>query len=389
MENNLTVFNNEQFGDLRITKINGVDTFNLSDVCFCLGYTKKNSDGKLHLRKDKIENICETLDIKGVSLSDTKYIITKTIDFENTYINEEDFYDFCLESKAKHARVFRKWVTTEVLPSIRQNGGYIKDGASEIQVDKLTKYSLPKLKYTFKTENIEQIHTMYQDVKEFYRYKVRDTDFRVKMMKNIEQGLKDRIDIYRGDSKHIALITICDDLIKIIKEDKESLRLKVSGGQKAYKTRTINNQGRLISEQDEIIKEQQYKLDFLDPDIEEFTMVKKHPFSTNYMTKTIIDDYGKLRTVTSDEYRNWQNSFPNYAIANEDHIDWDRKIYLWLRFDALERFDADNMIKSFQDQLARQYNANDNNVQIREATINKVVKSYGEGRIYYIIRNVD
>jgi len=47
------------------------------------------------------------------------------------------------------------------------------------------------------------------------------------------------------------------------------------------------------------------------------------------------------------------------------------------------------MCKSAIDQIARQYNANDGNVQIREATINKIVKSYGEGRIYYIIRNVD
>jgi len=47
------------------------------------------------------------------------------------------------------------------------------------------------------------------------------------------------------------------------------------------------------------------------------------------------------------------------------------------------------MIKSFQDQLARFYGANDNNVQIREATINKVVKSYSEGKIYYIIKNVE
>jgi len=272
MENNnndVTIFNSDVFGKLRIKKINGVDTFNISDICFGLGYTSL-AKGKLYLYKKRIVNICETLGIKGFDTASNLFEITKDIDYENTYINEDSFYDLCLESDAKNARVFRKWVTLDVLPSIRQNGGYIKDNATEIQVDKLTKYSLPKLKNTFKTENIELIHNTYQDVKEFYKYKVRDTEFRVKMMKNIEQGLKDRIDIYRGDSKHIALITICDDLIKIIKEDKESLRLKVSGGQKAYKTRTINNQGRLISEQDEIIKEQQYKLDFLDPDIEEF-----------------------------------------------------------------------------------------------------------------------
>ena len=107
------------------------------------------------------------------------------------------------------------------------------------------------------------------------------------------------------------------------------------------------------------------------------------------MTKTIIDDNGKMKTVTSDEYRRWQNNFPNEVISHEEHIDWNSKIYIWLRFDAIESMDCDNMCKSIIDQIARFYNANDNNVQIREATINKVVKSYGEGQIYYIIRNVE
>jgi len=137
MENNnnnndmLQIFNSEQFGKLRIAKINDKDTFNLSDVCFGLGYTK--SDGrKLYLRKDNIENICETLDIKGLSLDDRdEFEILKDIDFDNTYITEDAFYDLCLESKAKHARPFRKWVTSDVLPSINKHGAYMTEEVIE------------------------------------------------------------------------------------------------------------------------------------------------------------------------------------------------------------------------------------------------------------------
>jgi len=391
--NNLTVFNNEQFGDLRITKINGVDTFNLSDVCFCLGYTKKNSDGKLHLRKDKIENICETLDIKGVSLSDTKYIITKTIDFENTYINEEDFYDFCLESKAKHARIFRKWVTTEVLPSIRQNGGYIKDGASEIQVDKLTKYSLPKLKYTFKTENIEQIHTMYQDVKEFYRYKVRDTDFRIKVMKNIEQGLKDRIDIYSGDSKHIALITICDDLIKIIKEDRDELRARISGGKMSQKTRVINNQVKMINEKNEELFKLENKISSMCPSIDDYMCIPVHGLSNNSLYETVKNDYtGKDITVKTYQYKKWLQEFPNDCLIPKEelNVDWDKPIMLLYKFDCKKAFDVNNLEKSATDTiLTKFYGENDNIVDKTVIERNKDVEEYRDGKIYICIKNVE
>jgi len=171
--------------------------------------------------------------------------------------------------------------------------------------------------------------------------------------------------------------------------DKAKYQNKRNGGIKSSKTKEIDKQGRLISEQDEIIREQQNKLDFLDPDIEEFTVVDCHGFSCNYMVKNIIDDYGKLRTVTSDEYRNWQNRFPNEAISHEEHIDWSKKIYLWLRFDAVERTDTDNLIKTFQDQISKYYGASDGNVQIREATVNKIVSSFKDGKIYYIIKNID
>ncbi len=131
-------FEKEGLGKIKIAKLNDKLIFNLHDSCFNLGYTKKNGLGKIYLRKDKIENICESLDIKGVSLGDTSKIrITENIDFKNTWLNEKDFYALCLESHAKNAKPFREWVTGEVLPSIRKTGQY------KIGEDK-PKYKLPK-----------------------------------------------------------------------------------------------------------------------------------------------------------------------------------------------------------------------------------------------------
>lgn len=96
----------------------------LGEVCRCLGYTKQ-AKGNTYLRKDKIQNICESLKIKGLSSSDNFENVTLDTDFDNTRITEDALYDLILESKAKNARKFRKWITAEILPSIRMTGGYI------------------------------------------------------------------------------------------------------------------------------------------------------------------------------------------------------------------------------------------------------------------------
>lgn len=124
-------FEKNGIGKIRVALLNNEPLFNLYDTCFNLGYTKKNRLGKFYLRKDKIQNICESLDITGVSPSDTNKIIINTdTDFEDTWITEQNFYDLCLESHAKNARPFRRWVTSDVLPCIRKDGAYISEKAN-------------------------------------------------------------------------------------------------------------------------------------------------------------------------------------------------------------------------------------------------------------------
>lgn len=122
--NELKVFSNTEFGNLSVSNTDDGIYFYLGEICKCLGYTKQ-AKGSTYLRKDKIVNICESLEIKGLSSSDNFEIITLETDFNNTKITEDSLYDLILESKAKNARKFRKWITMEVLPQIRQTGGYI------------------------------------------------------------------------------------------------------------------------------------------------------------------------------------------------------------------------------------------------------------------------
>lgn len=139
MENKLMTFKNDELGQIRIAVLDGEPIFNLYDTCFNLGYVRtiKVKDKEYEqIRKDLITKTCESLDISGLATDWITFKITYAdrdkIDFENTWIDEQSFYDLCLESKAKHARAFRRWVTGEVLPSIRKTGSYsIKE--SDIQ----------------------------------------------------------------------------------------------------------------------------------------------------------------------------------------------------------------------------------------------------------------
>lgn len=133
--NELRIFSNTDFGKLTVSKADDTIYFLLGEVCKYLGYTKQ-AKGNTYLRKDKIVNICESLKIKGLSPSDNFEIITVDTDFENTMITEDALYDLILESKAKNARKFRKWVTLEVLPQIRQTGGYIETDREAEFIDK-------------------------------------------------------------------------------------------------------------------------------------------------------------------------------------------------------------------------------------------------------------
>ncbi|ADQ40216.1 phage antirepressor protein [Caldicellulosiruptor acetigenus I77R1B] len=126
-ENQLSIFENPEFGKLRvIVKDNGTIFFNLQDVAWGLKYVKKAKE-RLYLRKDRIANICKSLGITVVVQSGQPIEIAPDLDFEQLYIPEDGLYELAFESHASGARKFRKWVTQEVLPTIRQTGAYIKD----------------------------------------------------------------------------------------------------------------------------------------------------------------------------------------------------------------------------------------------------------------------
>lgn len=112
----VTVFKNPvhpEFGNLRTIEINGEPWFVGKDVAAALGYTKERNALDKHVDKDDALK-------RGVtdSMGRTQQM---------TIINESGLYSLILSSKLPSAKEFKHWVTSEVLPSIRKNGAYIRN----------------------------------------------------------------------------------------------------------------------------------------------------------------------------------------------------------------------------------------------------------------------
>ena len=117
METNIQIFTSENFGEIRTCQVNNQIMFVGKDVATALGYAKPQNALATHVdREDK-----STAPIQG-----TAYETRVTL------INESGLYSLILSSKLPQAKAFKRWVTSEVLPQIRQTGGYIplkdKDG---------------------------------------------------------------------------------------------------------------------------------------------------------------------------------------------------------------------------------------------------------------------
>lgn len=115
--NNLEIFKNSDFGELRTIKDeNGEPWFVGKDVAKALGFTNTRDAIRTHVFEED----------KGVDLVDTLGGRQKM-----TVVNESGLYALVFGSQLKDAKKFKHWVTSEVLPAIRKHGAYMTDGVIE------------------------------------------------------------------------------------------------------------------------------------------------------------------------------------------------------------------------------------------------------------------
>ena len=109
--NEITVFNNDEFGSIRTVTIENEPWFVGKDVAEVLGYQNGSRDINRHV--DDEDKLCTKIEYAGQKR-------------EVTIINESGLYSLILSSKLPNAKKFKRWVTSEVLPSIRKTGSYGK-----------------------------------------------------------------------------------------------------------------------------------------------------------------------------------------------------------------------------------------------------------------------
>ena len=119
----LQIFSNSEFGEIRTITKDNEPWFVAKDISDKLGYAQTSNMMKRIDTEDSISSILDGMNMKSI------------------LINESGLYSAIIGSKLESARRFKHWVTSEVLPSIRKNGGYIA-GQETLSDDELLSKAL-------------------------------------------------------------------------------------------------------------------------------------------------------------------------------------------------------------------------------------------------------
>jgi len=109
MENKITTFSNEEFGNVRTMMIDGDPWFVGKDVALALRYTNPQKAIRDHVDEED-RTVNDSFTVHGTPIM---------------LINESGLYALIMSSKLPSAKIFKRWVTSEVLPTIRKHGMYI------------------------------------------------------------------------------------------------------------------------------------------------------------------------------------------------------------------------------------------------------------------------
>lgn len=110
LNNQLQIFKNNEFGEVRVVECNGKPWFIGKDLAECLGYSNT---------RDAILRHVDNEDKAEVAFHDGRQ------NRKATGINESGMYSLILSSELPNAKRFKNWVTKEVLPTIRKHGAYL------------------------------------------------------------------------------------------------------------------------------------------------------------------------------------------------------------------------------------------------------------------------
>lgn len=142
--NDIQIFKNEEFGEIRSLTIDSEPYFVGKDVAYILGYGRPDNAIRLHVEAE--DKLTHQISASGQARN-------------MTIINESGLYSLILASKLPTAKKFKKWVTRDVLPAIRKTGGYIA-GEEKLTEDELVLKAMTVLNK--KVENLKAKNNLLQ-----------------------------------------------------------------------------------------------------------------------------------------------------------------------------------------------------------------------------------
>ena len=173
IKDEIKIFSNEEFGEVNVIFINEEPYFDLYKVGMALGQTKV-SKGIVYPRKDRIDKNVENAEIKPV------------VHNGQPYISESQMYDLMLEVHTDKVKPFRKWVTSEILPTIRKTGGYVNN--DDLFINTYLPFADEQTKMLFST-TLQTIRNQNQIIK--------SQKNEIEYKQEVINGLTDDVDIYK------------------------------------------------------------------------------------------------------------------------------------------------------------------------------------------------
>lgn len=376
--NNELITNQFEGNNVEIILIDNEPMFEIYSTGAALGYTKKDIKNKkvyFRIRKDRIDKVLENAEIT-----------TFAHDGRN-YISESQLYDFMLEARTDKCKAFRKWVCEEVLPSIRKNGGYISENATEEQVEKLVEnFTFKRIKQIINEtpileleDKIAEIYDTNLNIKfadrESTYKKLNKTDYKIKLKEEIRKDILDR------PQANNPADTIVETAIRFRILEKVDAEILTTTRRSA--SNKISVLQKKIEQLPAVIETN------LSPNLEDFVTVNVHGFSNNKMYG--LGNYGRL--VKTKEYLNWLDNFPREQLLTKEHwtnVDFTKPIRLYINFTvASKNYDVNNLCKSFIDMLMyRTYFVDDNIVEETICKKEGICQYHNQGKIKFYIENI-
>lgn len=230
MRNEIQEFVNEELG-VRVRCVQNDDgsiSMNAEDTAIGFGWYETRND-KIYPRWRSINGYLKEF---GFSQEVAK----------DNFVPESLFYLLGMKASNDTARSFQMWLATEVIPSIRKHGAFIADSENvdEEYVRNELRFSQKRTIKTFANATAGELTETYRKFREYvdaeYKYKTSD---RVARYKSVEKGLKQWLDNNASNPENIGDCYNVKMLEKQVLEDRTTLEKRISGGEKAAKTKKI------------------------------------------------------------------------------------------------------------------------------------------------------